>query len=100
MENVECFADVVQRHNMMLDAARNAIHIAGAENAIFVAQKEVSLSFDDHPDLLVRMRVWLHDGIRLKGDEAQHHLAAGCRLNLNSRENIVLRSGISFDEIL
>jgi len=46
------------------------------------------------------MRMWLHDGIWLKGDEAQHHLTTRSRPNLNTRKDVVLRHRISFDKIL
>lgn len=89
VENVECSDRVVQRHDMMFHSAGDAIHLAWTEDAIFLADEKMGTPFQNHADLFVRMRVWLHDRFRLERDQAKHHLAARGRFNLNTGKNLM-----------
>jgi len=74
----------------MRDTAWDAIHVSRTEYAFLVADMKSGLTSYHHSDLFMRMRMFLHHGPGLKFDEAEHHLLAPHRPNVNSRENGVL----------
>src|SRR4051812_2745274 len=87
IEDIESPEGPIERNHAMLDAARDAPHIAGAQPPRLVADGEHRLSFEHDADLLMRMGMLGHLGVRLHLYLREHHLFDAAGGDLDSRKN-------------
>jgi hypothetical protein len=99
MENVEGGRRAIQSHDAMPDTARNAVHLASAQDAIFIAHEKVSLTGEDHTHLFMGVGMLFHDRPRGELDETDEHLLAPHRLDRDPGKDRVLRALFLIDKV-
>src|SRR5207237_4346463 len=74
MEDVERLDRLLQGNDLMAHVARDAEDVARPERLFLAADNENGPALEDDADLLVRMAMLFHHGVRLEGGEREHHL--------------------------
>ena len=88
-EDVQRLDRLIQGHHLVLHSAGDQPHVACGQSPRLVADREDHLAREQHADLLVRVRMFLDDGVRLDVHHRHHQLLCRRRANVDAGKDRV-----------
>jgi hypothetical protein len=90
VKEVQGLHETIQGNYLVHHSPRNDVHVPRPQQLLQIPNNETSLFFQDHPHLLMRMRMGFHNRPRLEFHEVPQHVLSGGGENVNTRKDGML----------